>query len=100
MIFRFPDCMGCIKDMVIPLVSFKEVEFYKSRFVFQISISGFPNFFKFRFLPFDNFESVHSNVRHSMKNEVSGGEGKKRYLYCISFMTWNFFCKSRVLSKS
>ena len=62
MIFRFPECMGCIKNMVIPLRPFEEVEFNKSGLVFQISISGLPNFLKFRFLPFDNFEPVHSNV--------------------------------------
>jgi len=54
--------MGCIKDMVIPLRSFKEVESDKSGLVFQISISGLPNFLKFRFLTFDDAKAVHSNV--------------------------------------
>ena len=63
--------MGCIKNMVIPLRPFEEVEFNKSRFVFQVSISGLPNFLKFRFLPFDNFESVHSNVMTHMDSILS-----------------------------
>jgi hypothetical protein len=35
-----------------------------------------------------------------MQNEGSGCEGKERYFYCISFMTWKFLCKSRDLGMS
>ena len=48
--------------MVLAFGSFKQVEFNKPGLVFQISISGLPNFLKVRFLTFDNFEPVHSNV--------------------------------------
>ena len=71
MIFRFPECMGCIKNMVIALRPFEEVEFDKSGLVFQVSISCLPNFLKFRFLPFYNFEPVHSNVMTHIVNNLS-----------------------------
>ena len=82
--------------MIFAFGSFEEVKFYETGLVFQIGVSGIPDFLKFGFLTFDDTKAVHGNVRHNMQNEGSGGEGKKGYFYCFVFMTQKCLCKSLI----
>ena len=54
--------MGGVEHMVFTFGSFKQVEFNKPGFVFEIGGSGFPNFLEISFVAFDNFKPVHGNV--------------------------------------
>lgn len=48
--------------MVFAFGAFKQVEFDKPGFIFEIGGSGFPNFLEIFFVAFDNFKPVHGNV--------------------------------------
>ena len=52
--------------MIFALGSFEEIKFYETGLVFQIGVTGLPNFLKFGFMTFDDAKAVHGNVRHNM----------------------------------
>ena len=84
MILRFPEGMGGVKQMIIALGTFEQVEFYETGLIFKVGVTGFPNLFKFGFLPLDDAKTVHGNVM--THNQITlGMEGREANFFDFDF---------------
>ena len=86
-ILGFPKGVGGVENMILAFRPLEEMKGNKSRFRFEIGVTGFPDFLKFGLLSLDDTKTVHGNVRHSMQNEGSECEGKKGSINLTVCMT-------------
>ena len=74
--------------MIFAFGSFEKIKFYETGFVFQIGITGLPDFLKFGFLTLDDAKAVHGNILTHIRTKLGQ---ERREANFFDFMSLKFY---------